>query len=202
VEIYPSIDTQIIDTNIYAFDKLDGSNIRAEWNRKNGFYKFGTRRRLMDENEPTLGEAVSLVCEQEDTLTDIFRKQRYEKVTAFFEFYGENSFAGQHVEEKHVVSLLDAHIFKKGYLLPTEFVKLFEDKVLTPEVLYSGKANQPFVQQVRESSLEGMTFEGVVCRGTELIRNRHPRFKVKSKAWLAKLKTYCGDDEQLFKNLA
>ena len=25
-----------------AFDKIDGSNVRFQWNRKRGFYKFGT----------------------------------------------------------------------------------------------------------------------------------------------------------------
>ena len=31
----------------YVFDKLDGSNIRAEWNPKKGFYKFGSRSQLL-----------------------------------------------------------------------------------------------------------------------------------------------------------
>lgn len=26
----------------YAFEKLDGSNIRAEWSKKQGWHKFGT----------------------------------------------------------------------------------------------------------------------------------------------------------------
>jgi hypothetical protein len=35
-----------------AFDKLDGSNIRAEWDRKKGWHRFGSRRRLLDASEP------------------------------------------------------------------------------------------------------------------------------------------------------
>lgn len=31
-----------------AFDKLDGSNIRAEWDRKKGWLRFGSRRRLLE----------------------------------------------------------------------------------------------------------------------------------------------------------
>ena len=50
----------IIGEYIYAFDKLDGSNIRAEWNPKRGFYKFGSRNSMIDEKSPHLGEAVVL----------------------------------------------------------------------------------------------------------------------------------------------
>ena len=32
--------------DIIAFDKIDGSNLRFEWSRKRGFYKFGTRKMI------------------------------------------------------------------------------------------------------------------------------------------------------------
>ena len=41
---YPTIPKTIQSIDIIAFDKLDGSNIRAEWNPKKGFYKFGSRK--------------------------------------------------------------------------------------------------------------------------------------------------------------
>ena len=48
---YPSIPYRIHgDLDIIAFGKYDGSNIRAEWSQKKGFYKFGTRKRLLDES--------------------------------------------------------------------------------------------------------------------------------------------------------
>lgn len=34
-----------------AFDKLDGSNLRFEWNKKQGWYKFGTRNRMFDRSD-------------------------------------------------------------------------------------------------------------------------------------------------------
>jgi hypothetical protein len=43
MKTYPSISRDIVGQPIYAFDKLDGSNIRAEWSKKNGFHKFGSR---------------------------------------------------------------------------------------------------------------------------------------------------------------
>ena len=40
---YPSIPREVQHSlNVYAFDKLDGSQIRAEWTQKNGFFKFGS----------------------------------------------------------------------------------------------------------------------------------------------------------------
>ena len=47
-----------------------------------------------------------------------------------------------------------------------------------------------------------MTFEGVVCKSQELIRNKQIRFKVKNEAWLNKLKNKCGNDEKMFEQLS
>lgn len=199
MEIYLTIGTKIIGEHILAFDKLDGSNIRAEWTRKNGFNKFGTRRRLLDPKEAPLGEAISLFQEKyDDALNQIFRKERMMKATVFFEFYGENSFAGNHEEEEHTVSLFDIHNYKQGLLTGSEFLKLVGNKVETVPVLWEGKVNEKFIKLVKESELEGMTFEGVVCKGKLDNRNRPNNFKIKSEAWLHRLKDKCGDDEKLF----
>lgn len=202
METYPSIDTVVTDTPIFAMDKLDGSNIRAEWSRKTGFTKFGTRKRLLDESDERFGEAISLFREShEDFLEELFRKQRYERATAFLEFYGDNSFAGFHEDEPHRLSLFDIHVYKKGLLEPKEFLKLCEGRVDTPEVLYSGKANQNFIESVRKSTLEGMTFEGVVCKGARNKKNRVTMFKVKSEAWLDRLKNKYGEGSPLYDQL-
>ena len=106
------------DEVIYAFDKIDGTNIRAEWSRKKKkFWKFGTRQLLIDESHGDFGEAVGLVRgKYERDLHDIFTKERFEKVICFFEFYGENSFAGRHLDEPHDVKLFDINPHKKGLL--------------------------------------------------------------------------------------
>lgn len=202
MELYPSIGTIPVNTPIIAFDKLDGSNIRAEWTRKNGFAKFGTRRRLLDANEQPLGEAIPLFMEtQAEELDKIFRKQKFEKATAFFEFYGENSFAGFHETEPHQVTLFDVHVYKQGILEPRTFLKLFEGKVNIPEVVYEGKPNQQFIEQVRASTLPGVTFEGVVCKGGLDNRRRVITFKVKSEAWLEKLKLKYVNQPEMFEKL-
>lgn len=200
---YPSIMRDVIKTPIYAFDKLDGSNIRAEYSRKRGFNKFGSRTRLLDEQEENLGEAITIFNrELNEPLSKIFHEMRIERATCFMEFYGENSFAGLHINnEKHYLKLFDISLFKKGFMLPKDFLKTFEDKVPTPNLLYTGDPLNDFVNRVKNGKLEGMTFEGVVCKGTDLIKNRHIRFKLKNKAWLNKLKDYCKGDEELFNKL-
>ena len=203
MEIYPSIDNHVINTPIIAFDKIDGSNIRAEWNRKSGFMKYGTRKRLLDPSEKPFGEAISLIEENyADDLDRIFRKERLERATAFFEFGGENSFAGFHEDEPHEVTLFDLHIYKQGIIPPKEFLKLFENKVKTAPVLYRGIANQNFIESVKESTLKGMTFEGVVCKGGWDHRRQLINFKVKSHAWLGKLKGKYGNNPVLLKQLS
>lgn len=202
MEIYPSIDTSVVNARIFAFDKLDGSNIRAQWTRKNGFDRFGTRRRLLDPNEPVLGEAVDLILEHQAPILDqIFRKQRWDKATAFFEFYGPSSFAGKHEAEPHEVRLIEMHRYKQGIIEPKEYLKLFYNQVPCAPLLYTGNPNADFVESVRHSTLDGMTFEGVVCKGPRNSRNQPTLFKVKSLAWLGRLKNWCGEDQRLFNSL-
>jgi len=202
MEQYPSLDKLIRNTHIYAYDKLDGSNIRAEWTRKTGFTKFGSRTQLMDETKPILGEAIPLFNEKyAEALNQIFIKQRLQKATAFFEFYGPNSFAGFHEQEQHDVTLFDVHVYKKGLMSPQEFNQTFKH-IETASLLYQGKPTLEFLEAVKEGSLEGMTFEGVVCKAGYDKRNRLASFKVKNQAWLDKLKHKFKDNESMFNKLA
>lgn len=188
------------DLPIYAFNKLDGSNIRAEWCRKTGFSKFGTKQRLLSEEEKPFGEAISIFRRDwEESLVKIFKEQRYEKVVVFFEFFGPNSFAGNHVEEEHELVLIDVAPYKKGILPPQEFLKLF-GHLNVPKVLYQGKAGVEFEEKVKSGQVEGLTFEGVVCKG---LRKKQLRmFKIKNRAWLDRLRDYCKGDEKLFNELS
>ncbi len=194
METYPSIPTEIINEPIYAFDKVDGSNFRAEWSRKSGFNKYGTRTRLLDPYEKPLGEAIELFEHKYmDELDQTFRKQRWEKATAFLEFYGESSFAGQHKEgEKHDVILFDVHVYKMGMLLPKEFLNIIAPRVETVPLLYKGLPNQEFAQKVKTGQLQGMTFEGVVCKGTLNKHQQVTMFKIKNRAWIDAVKAKYG----------
>ena len=185
---YPSIQAEVVDHTIYAFDKLDGSNIRAEWSRKQGFYKYGKRHGLVDETDPLLGEAKGLVqATYTEDLNRIFRDLRWDKAVCFFEFFGPNSFAGNHETEPHKVVLFDVAANKKGILEPAEFLKTFKS-VETAPLIYHGNPNTTFVEQVRNGQLDGMTFEGVVCKGKYVSPGRPLMFKVKNIAWIEKVK--------------
>lgn len=200
---YPSVNKIVQHIPVWVFDKLDGSNIRVEWTRKNGFHKFGSRNQLID-NTSFLGESISLIKEYENILDKIFRKKlRLDKTTCFFEFLGENSFAGNHFEEQHEVVLLDVFVYKKGIIQANDFVKLFEGHIPTPKLLHHGYVRSDFVDEVKNRTLNGMTFEGVICKGS-MKKNMGfpPMFKIKSNDWLDKLKNYCNDDEKLFNRLA
>ena len=203
---YPSIPRGKIvkGVQIYAFDKLDGSQIRAEWSKKRGrFWKFGTKSCLISEQDKGYwGEAAELIRHKyEDALISLFKEERWLKATCYFEFWGENSFAGRHQDEPHDVTLFGAAADKKGLLLPKHFLDLFEG-VDTAKLLYCGNANDPFLDSVRDGTLEGMTFEGVVCKGPFVSPGRPLMFKYKNAAWLEKLKGLCGDDQKLFERLA
>ena len=202
---YPSIPgVPFFGLPIIAFDKLDGSNVRAEWTRKRGFWKFGRRRGLLDHTNPILLRAEGLILNKYgDDLGRIFREQRWTKATAFFEFHGPQSFAGLHEEgERQTVTLLDVFISLKGMLTPRQFLKLF-DGVETPSVLYEGNLTRPFYDSVRRSELEGMTLEGVVCKAPTRIKGHHnAACKIKSWEWLCRVLERYGDDEVTFRRLA
>ena len=201
---YPSITKEIRhDVYIYAFDKLDGSNIRAEWNAKKGFYKFGTRTQLTDEKTMPFGRAIPIIKEKfEADLTLVFEERKWRDALCFFEFWGEESFAGTHNFDKPMtVTLIDVNPYKEGILPPTEFIRYF-GHLDTAKVLYEGHVSVELFDKVKQSCLPGMTGEGVVCKGANDKKTRMPiMFKIKSQAWLDRLKEYCKGDEALFNKL-
>lgn len=195
---YPSIPREMKRTKVWAFDKIDGSNIRAEWSDKQGFYKFGSRTKLINELTPVFGEAVGLVKEKEDQLGQIFSNRNWKRAVAFFEFHGANSFAGSHQQEEHEVTLIDVNVYKRGMLEPQYFVDLFED-VGIPQVLFNDVLDEDFVTSVKEGTLDSMTFEGVVCK--HLNKGQVKMFKIKNRAWIDKLKVMCNGNDALFRRL-
>lgn len=202
---YPSITKEIRpDIYIYAFDKLDGSNIRAEWNSKRGFYKWGTRNQMIDEKTLPFCRAIPLIREKyEEHLTMVFKEQHWKDALCFFEYWGPSSFAGTHnFEEKMDVTLIDVNPYKEGILVPTQFIKLFGHLDI-PKVCYEGHVTTELFDKVKQSTLKGMTFEGVVCKGANDKLTKMPiMFKIKSQAWLDKLREYVKGDERLFEKLS
>lgn len=204
VKSYPSLPYGTsCSVPVVAFDKLDGSNVRAEWNRKKGWFKFGTRNRLVDETDPVFGKVpTAIVNKYGDPLARALADSGYERAMCFFEFWGPASFAGMHdPKEEQTVTLFDVAPFQRGILMPEDFLEKF-GHLDHPKVLWFGEPDEDFVFQVRESRLKDMTFEGVVCKSVSNGKTKMPiMFKQKSKAWLDKLGAYCGDNRDLYNAL-
>lgn len=190
------------DLDWHVFDKFDGSNIRAEWNPKKGWYKFGSRTQLLATNSGMLNESRELVLTKYgDDLARIFREEKHQSVVAFFEFHGPSSAFGLHVDEKHTVTLLDVSPYKKGILPPATFLRTY-GHLDVPVLVHRGPVDEAFVESVHTGRLEGVTNEGVVCKAKADRKTEVPiMFKIKSRSWLDRLRTYCGDDQALFERL-
>ena len=185
---YPSIPTDYLpDIEFHLFDKLDGSNIRAEWNRKQGFTRFGTRRRLLTAGDPLAPARDCILGKYADDLGRIFQERKYQKVTCFFEYAGPSSFAGDHFAPPCEMDaiLFDVNPLRRGFLAPEEFLARF-DGLHLPRYLGCRRLDPGFVVTVRAGRCAGVTFEGIV--GKAVHKNRLVMTKVKSRAWLERLR--------------
>jgi hypothetical protein len=188
-----------------AFDKLDGSNIRAEWDRKRGWHLFGSRRRLLDPSQPFLGQAIRLILDNYGdgarAFTDDPALRRPHEATAYFEFLGPHSFAGQHdpevlkvpANEPFRVVLIDVNLHKQGLVSAEEFIEHFGHLGI-PRVVHRGELTAEFISDVRTGKFD--TPEGVICKGGE----GHGRWmaKVKTTAYHKRLREFFQDDWQQY----
>ena len=169
MKTYPKIEyfnKGFFGDTVWAFDKLDGSNLRMEWNRKRGWYKFGTRTTMIDTNDSNFGISIPIFMEKySDDLEYIFKKKysNVESVVVFCEFLGDNSFAGKHFpDDKKDVVLFDVNLYKKGFISPKDFVDNF-GHLHTPKVVYKGEYNTDLIESVRNNIWN--LKEGVICKG-------------------------------------
>ncbi len=189
---------------MFVWDKLDGSNIRAEWTRKNGFWKFGKRNHLVGQDDPLLGSAQQLFLDKYgDDLDKIFRKERWDKAISFFEFFGPESFAGNHGEnDRKDVVLFDVAANKKGFMPPREFNKTFGHLHL-PNLVHIGHVNHEFADTILNGTCPGVTDEGVMCKGYEKGRGKYGglvMFKIKSRSWQDRARQFYRGNEQALKD--
>lgn len=200
---YPSIPGHIVNTNIRAYPKYDGINVRVKWTKKKGFVNFGLRHTLVDESHPNplFRNSIEIwKTKYEEIITEIFSEKNMKQVVLFGEYFGANSFGGYlDPNDKYDIMMYDCSIDDQ-LLDQSEYLKLFKHVDKAP-VIYEGKPSEPFINQVRNQELEGQTFEGVVCKGSLDNRNKPIMFKVKSNAWYEKLKVRCNGNEKLFEEL-
>jgi hypothetical protein len=171
---------------LYTFEKLDGSNVRFEWSKKRGWWKYAARARLLDETDDLLGPSMKVFNESSaEPLTKYFVDQGWQTAVAFCEFYGPRSFAGlHHPGDEKWSALIDVAADKRGIIDPKDYLKLVE-KTHVPCPCYLGlcKWNETFLRNVDAGEWmdAGMGFEGVV--GKVMKNKRLFMWKAKTDAW-------------------
>jgi len=167
---------------LHTFEKLDGSNLRFEWSKKKGWYKVGTRRRLLSEESPIFQPALPIFNEAlAEPCEKIIRDQRWQRAVVFCEYYGPKSLAGRHKEgDDMTLTVIDVAPYKKGILSPTDFLKLFGE--LGPHYLGYLNWSPHFISQVHQGLVEDAGFEGVVGKASEG-KHKLKMYKTKNQAW-------------------
>lgn len=188
---YPSIEGSAkapLGKPCIAFYKYDGSNLRFEWSPKQGWHKFGSRTQLIDQKDPVLGPAIPFFLNgMADEVTQRCKKfeRGIQRVTAFAEWFGPNSFAGQHVPgDKMDLRLIDVSLYKRGFMRPRDFVRTFADLPEMAQVVYEGNLNKEFIAAVRKGLFP--VWEGVVAKGDDFM------VKIKTDAYFKKLNEVYG----------
>lgn len=184
-----------------AFRKLDGSNIRVEYSKKRGFYKFGTRSQLIDEkSDSPFKIAIDLFMEKYEPIAKVFTEKTYwdaQSLTLFLELHGEESAFGQHnFNSKLDITLFDVWVHKRGFVAPKQFISDFNPFGIA-EVVYEGNLNMELVNDVKNNrfNLE----EGVIFKSNKSINKagQHYYCKIKTNEWFDRLRS---TDEKLYQS--
>ena len=179
---------------VVAFDKLDGSNIRVEFSQKRGFYKFGTRKMMIDRNSDPFGIAVDLFLNKyNESLSKIFKTKEYRNTLAFVcfaELVGTKSAFGMHdfQNDQFDIVLFDVDQYKKGFVPPKQFIKDFGDAGI-PRIVYEGNLSMDLVNSVKRNEF-GLS-EGVIAKGLIKTKKGVPQIyscKIKTDDWFERLK--------------
>lgn len=201
-------DKSLLGEEVFAFNKLDGQNMCVKYiPKKQEFQSFGSRRMIIDESSEVLGDAVSFFKSSDIpvVLSEIVNENRgkhlefngIDEITFYFEWWGDNSFAGVHQPgDKMHLSLIDVFEKKKGLIEPKTYLKLFGgyNCLEIPELILCDKLTNKFIESIEENDWTEMCSgyptvkEGVVItRSTRLPGQFLPKCKVKTKWWLDKL---------------
>jgi hypothetical protein len=187
---------------ILAFDKLDGSNLRFEFSHKRGFYKFGTRKQMIDKNSD-FGFAIDLFLDKyNEGLSRIFKSREYRNIQNFVcyaELVGTKSAFGQHEFGNDIfdIVLFDIDQHKHGMIHPKEFVKEFGELGI-PRVVYEGNLNKELIASVKANEFN--LTEGVICKGVTETKKGRPSLyycKIKTDDWFQRLRTKDVDQYEL-----
>jgi len=183
-----------------AFKKYDGSNLRFEWSKKQGWHKYGTRKRMFDETDEIFAPAIEIFNSTlSESILDVVQSHKKwrngKTITAYAEFVGPTSFAGLHDLEPNSpmeLVLFDVNIHKQGFISPRDFVNKFVGNMRTAEVIYEGNLTEQFIRDVKDgkyNTSDGIE-EGLVAKGG----SGHDLWmaKIKTTAYIEKLKEIFG----------
>jgi len=192
MKTFPSIRQARKPFKAHIFDKLDGTNLRFSWDQKQGWYEYATRTRSLPQDHQLYREGYEIFLERfADAIAAVASRQGWKRLDAFFEFYGQNSFAGRHdLNEAHTITLLDLAPNTRGLLNPLEFLEWFNDLEIAR---YLGQVewNEAYIEAVRAGSIQGVTFEGVVAKAEDKQRMA----KAKTQAWIDRVMAEYGEVE-------
>jgi len=206
---YPSVPRstgqEFREFDAYLFDKLDGSNLRFGYSKKQGWHKFGTRRSMFNETDPLFGRAIPLFKETlSEPLTELARKHNWKSCTVFAEFWGKSTLGGRQTDkDSRVLTVFDIAVENLGLLDPREFMNIaYSSRIAVdnlPRMLGRVRWTRGFVEKVYNGEVDGITHEGVVGKaveGRELILA-----KAKTKAWIDSIKEMYKEDEKMVERL-
>lgn len=183
-------------SDAYIFDKLDGRNVRVEWTKKRGWSKWGSRHRLFDGTDPDFAPAIPLFeAIYAESLAKIGTDCRWDGAVAFLELHqGFPSLGGVFDPSlPFQLTLFDIAPFKECIMGPKEFLKTFADIVPTAKFLGQANYNAEFIGRVRDSTIDGVTLEGIVAKsGT---RHTLDFAKAKTQKWIDLILARYGADE-------
>jgi hypothetical protein len=149
---------------------------------------------LFDESDPIYNKAIPIFL---NTMGDeIVRRVKdlergIQRITVFTEFFGPNSFAGQHVDSDIMeLRLIDVFLYKKGFMKPRSFIKTFGDLPYAAELIYDGMLNKEFINDVRIGKYP--VWEGVVAKGEDFM------VKIKTNEYFKKLNEVYGTQYRIY----
>ena len=192
----------------FAFEKCDGTNLHFNWSLSDHWHKFGTRRtefffnrdgvKEFNKEHPGLENAIDYFnYNVRDSLTAYFSKHTLsEHHTVFCEFFGPNSFAGQHSKEdaemgNQKLVIIDVSVNNK-LLSPQQLIEDFNQfgGIDIAKVIYKGKYSGQFANDVRNGKYP--VNEGVVCKG--IVDGEVYMCKIKTNAYMERLKMEIKDN--------
>lgn len=189
-----------------AFEKYDGTNIHWVWQQNMGWMDFGTRRDRFPLNNKGVAQfeaahpelsGLDKLWDQdgrlENYLLDNPKYNSAKEIIVFTEYFGPNSFAGQHnpKDEKQLV-IFDIQV--DGKIIPPEqLVEDFKDFNIA-KIVFQGKFSGQLFVDVRKGKLN--VKEGVVVKGT--VGGQVYMAKIKTEAYLERLKNEFKNDWQSY----